>query len=142
MTTLQTLPREHSLAAKPTVLPRGILVVDDNEMVRSLLGTFFRHQGLFVWLASDGEEAVEIYENYQDEIAFVVMEVHMPRINGLDTLLKLKELDPHVACYFVSDDWAPDTVREVMETGAVGLVMKPFLIKMLVRIVRECFADS
>jgi two-component system NtrC family response regulator len=142
MTALETLPRAQLQAAKPTALPRGVLVVDDDEMVRSLLGTFFRQQGFFVWLASDGEEAVEIFENYHDEIAFVVMEVHMPGMTGPDTLLKFREFDSEVDCYFISEDWSPDTVVEVMESGGVGLVMKQFLLKMLAGIMRECLASS
>jgi DNA-binding NtrC family response regulator len=142
MNAVLTLPREHSLTAKPTTSPRGVLVVDDDEVVRSLLGTFIRQQGFFVWLASDGEEAVEIYENYHDEIAFVVMGVDMPGMDGPQTLLKLKEFEPDVVCYFIGGDWASDTAAEVMEMGAVGLVMKSFLLRMLAGIVRERLANS
>jgi DNA-binding response OmpR family regulator len=142
MNAVQTLPREHSLPVKPTPSPQGILVVDDDDIARSLLGTFFRQQGFVVWLASDGEEAVEIYEDYHDEIAFVVMEVDLPGMDGPQTLLKLKEFEPDVVCYFISGDWASDTAAEVMEMGAVGLVTKSFLLKMLAGMVRVRLANS
>jgi DNA-binding NtrC family response regulator len=142
MNALQTMAREHAMPAQPPTSPRGILVVDDDELVRSLLGTFFRQQGFFAWLASDGEEAVEIYENYHDEIAFVVMKVDMPGMDGPQTLLKLKEFEPDLVCYFISGDWAPDTAAEVMEMGAVGLVTKSFLLKVIAGTVRERLANS
>jgi DNA-binding NtrC family response regulator len=142
MNAVQTLPREHSLPMKPTPSPRGILVVDDDDIARSLLVTFFRQQGFMVWLASDVEEAVEIYEDYHDEIAFVVMEVDMPGMDGPPTLLKLKELEPDLVCFFITVDWKSEAATEVMEMGAVGLVTKSFLLKVIAGTVRERLANS
>ena len=142
MKAVQTMPHEHSLPVNPAPSPRGILVVDDDDIVRSLLGTFFRQNGFIVWLASDGEEAVEIYEDYHDEIAFVVMEVDMPGMDGLQTLLKLKELEPDIVCYFIRGEWDSETAVKVMEMGAVSLVTKSLLLKVLAGTVRERLANT
>ena len=79
---------------------RGVLVVDDDEMVRTFLGVHFRDQGRPLWLASDGEEAVEIYQHHGGEIDMILLDVRMPDMDGPHTLMKLREINPSIACYF------------------------------------------
>jgi two-component system cell cycle sensor histidine kinase/response regulator CckA len=135
----QTLAAPHRMAGR-TKRPGGILVVDDDEMVRSLLGMFFRQQGLTVWLASDGEEAVEIYEGHGDEIAFVLLDVRMPEMDGPQTLRKIQDANPDVVCYFMSGEWYPYTEAELLDMGAAALLVKPFLFKVLADLVQHCSA--
>lgn len=128
MYSLKTSPRHPSTTAGPHApRRRGILVVDDDTWVGSLLGTYFRQQGLPVWLASDGEEALEIYQEFHDEIAFVAMEMRLPGMGGPETLAHLREINPNVVCYFMTADWTRDAYLNVIQTGAVALVVKPFL---------------
>lgn len=129
------------LAGKPSVRSRGVLVVDDDEGVRSLLGTFFRQQRIPVWLASDGEEAVEIYQDQSDNIAQVLLDVRMPDMDGPQTLRRLKEHDEDIVCYFMSDDWYPYTQEELLDMGATSLLLRPFFFKVLAHVVQCCLAD-
>jgi len=121
---------------------RGVLVVDDDEMVRTYLGIHFREQGRQLWSASDGEEAVEIYQHHGGEIDTVLLDVRMPDMDGPHTLIQLQEINPSIACYFMSGDWYPYTEDELLEMGAVGLVTKPSNGQMLVSVVDEFLADA
>jgi len=118
--------------------PRGVLVVDDDAVVRTILGMLFRRQGLPVWLARKGSEAVEIFQHHGLEITLAVVEVAMPDVNGAQTLMQLRESDPTLACYFLCGGSHPYANEELMEMGAVGLAVKPLTEKMLAEIVDEC----
>ena len=131
MRTLQISAQRFFSSAPHRPMPHGILAVDADEMVRTLLGTYFREQGLRIWLASDGEEAVELYQENHDDIAFVAMDLDLPGMGARETLAGLQAVEPDVVCYFMTADWAPDAEDAVRETGAVGVVVKPFLLGFL-----------
>jgi hypothetical protein len=61
-------------------------------------------------------------------------------LDGPHTLRNLREINSGVVCYFMSGGWYPYTIDELMEMGAIGLVVKPFLAKVLPEIVRECLS--
>ncbi len=123
-------------------LSHGVLVVDDDEMVRTFLGVHLREQGRPRWLASDGQEAVEIYQDHGSEIDVVLLDVRMPDMDGPQTLMRLRELNPSVACYFMSADWYPYSAEELMAMGAIGLVTKPATGELLVEVVEEWLANT
>lgn len=121
---------------------RGVLVVDDDEMVRTFLGIHFREQGRSVWSASDGEEAIEIYQHHGSEIDVVLLDVRMPDMDGPQTHLRLRAINPSIACYFMSGDWYPYTEVELLEMGALGLVTKPLIGKLLAGVVDKCLVGA
>jgi CheY-like chemotaxis protein len=57
---------------------------------------------LRAWPAADGLEAVDLYRRHRDEIAAVVLDVHMPGLDGPATLRALRALDPGVGCVFMT----------------------------------------
>src|SRR5207253_1911478 len=59
----------------------GVLIADDEARLRALLVVALRQHGFVVWLAADGQEAVEIYRDHRPEIDLLVLDVGMP---GLD----------------------------------------------------------
>jgi CheY-like chemotaxis protein len=129
-------------ADKPVKPLYGVLVVDDDEMVRSVLGLFFRRQSIPVWLASDGEEAVEIYAREGAHIGLVLLDLRMPEMDGPQTFHHLRELNPDVVCYFMSAEWYPYTEQELYEMGAAELLLKPLLFKVLADLVQGCLSDA
>ena len=130
----QTIPNIPNASEPP---PCGILVVDDDEMIRVLLGNHLRRKGPPVWLAGSGAEAVELYQLHQHEIAAVVLDVRMPGMDGPRTFAKLKEINPNLACYFMSGNWEPYTEVQLMNMGAIDLLVKPHLFESLDGIVEN-----
>jgi CheY-like chemotaxis protein len=122
---------------------RGILVVDDDVMVRAVTAMLLQQEGLPVRMAGNGAEAVEVYRRHGGDIALVLMDVRMPGMDGPHTLERLRELNPSVACYFMSGDWHPYTEDElVMEMGAIGLAHKPISEETLAEIVESCLINA
>jgi CheY-like chemotaxis protein len=103
-----------------------VLVVDDSPMVHLLLKAVLPRHGLAVSGASCGEEALEIYRRRRDAISLVLLDVHMPGMDGPQTLSALRQLDPAVRCCFMSADSGDYSVEELMGLGGMAFLAKPF----------------
>jgi len=114
-----------------------VLVVDDDEMTRIMLGSFFRRQGIAVWTAGAGMEAVEIFAIHGHEIGLVLLDLCMPEMDGPQTLSKLQQIREDVVCYFMSSDWYPYSEEELMQMGADALLAKSVLCKTLVHLLHS-----
>jgi CheY-like chemotaxis protein len=108
-----------------TADPRpAVLVVDDEQYIRDLLGAHLRAQGIAVWLAADGPEAVAILHEHGDEIGAAVVDVAMPDLNGYAAVAALRAVKADLPCLLI----AAGEVSEAgfRASGAVGVLAKPF----------------
>ncbi|MFH0931704.1 MAG: response regulator, partial [Candidatus Zixiibacteriota bacterium] len=71
-----------------------ILVVDDEETQREMLGGFLKKEGYSVSLADSGEEALKICQDKFFEVA--LLDLKMPGMDGIGLLTKLKEINPEI----------------------------------------------
>jgi two-component system cell cycle sensor histidine kinase/response regulator CckA len=79
-----------------------------------------------VWLAADGQEAVEVYQHHGGDIHLVLLDIHMPRRNGPQTLAALQDLNPTVCCCFMSGALSAENEHALLDRGAVHCFRKPF----------------
>jgi CheY-like chemotaxis protein len=105
----------------------GVLVVEDHADVRQLLGVALPRFGLPVWLASGGREAVRLYREHRPKIRVVLLDVRMPEMDGPQTLIALRELDPAVRVVFMSGNTGPYPTEDLLALGAACVLEKPFL---------------
>ena len=73
-----------------------MLLVEDEEQVRKMVKKMLTRLGYQVLEAKDGIEAVEIFQQHQDEIRCVLSDLTMPRMNGWETLAALRKLSPDI----------------------------------------------
>jgi PAS domain S-box-containing protein len=101
-----------------------ILVVDDHELVRRGICSVLATEPSITLCgeAVDGQDAVEKAKVLHPEI--VVMDVSMPRMNGLDATREIKRLFPGTEVVIVSQHEAPEMVRQAFNAGARGYVIK------------------
>lgn len=112
----------------------NILVADDEEIIRSLFTDLLSEEGYEVTSASDGKEAIERVKEKSFQIAFI--DVHMPIMNGAETVRAIRELNPSTE--IVMMDSFPDIfLDEALKEGAITCVHKPFNIQEIIGIVRE-----
>ncbi|MBE2251938.1 MAG: response regulator [Myxococcus sp.] len=125
------LPREwQALADTDTVTPitgeRGVvMVVDDDEATRRVLGRFLKRLGYAVHLAESGEEAVALLRDGLRP-TLVVCDLVMPGIDGNQTLTQLRALEPAVRVVITSGFLDERNETEIREAGGTGLLRKPF----------------
>lgn len=122
--------------------PIGVLVVDDQDYVRFTLGAALRLDGLVVWLAEGGREALSLYRAHPGAIDVVVLDVRMPGMDGPQTLAALRLLDPGVRCCFLSGDFGCHTREELRAMGALAVLSKPARFETIARTVRDLAAPS
>ncbi|HRI03441.1 MAG TPA: sigma-54 dependent transcriptional regulator [Pyrinomonadaceae bacterium] len=102
----------------------SILICDDEEIMRDVLGTIMSSAGYKVDLAKTGEEAVEMYSYKPYDV--VLMDVSMPGMGGLTALEELVKLDAEVVVLMVTAYATFDTAISAWEKGAAGVIRKPF----------------
>ncbi len=91
-------------AVRPCLLPGGetVLLVDDDEMMRNMAEALLTRLGFKVLSAVDGCEAVEVYEQFMNEISLVLCDLTMPRMDGWQTLSALRQRNPNLPAVLVS----------------------------------------
>jgi DNA-binding NarL/FixJ family response regulator len=101
-----------------------ILVVDDHPIVRQGLKTLLEgHAGWeVIGEASDGAEALEKAKDLTPDV--MVLDVTMPRMNGLEACRLLRRQSPALEILFVTQHDSPQMMREALEAGARGYVVK------------------
>jgi len=134
-------PNKQSQAAEPTV-PQfrdkpGVLVVDDEHLVRIMVQLGLERNGFEVWLAANGREAIDLYRAHREDIAVVLLDLRMPDLDGPETLDALRELDPEVPACFMSSNTVAYERNELVRRGVAQVIAKPFLIADLVNMLRR-----
>jgi CheY-like chemotaxis protein len=116
-------PRQDGLL--PKVRPVGILIMDDQELARALLGKSLQDRGFHVWLAENGKQAVEIYRRHRHRIQMVVLDVQLPGQDGPQTLRALQQINPNVMCCFLTGDLGSYSEEQLLRQGARRVFYKP-----------------
>lgn len=102
-----------------------ILVVDDEPSIRKYLQTLLEVDGYAVEIASSGVEAIEKISG-GDKPDFIILDVLMPELNGLETLKKLMQIDRGLNVIMLSCSNEIGTVVEAIRLGAHDYLTKPF----------------
>jgi PAS domain S-box-containing protein len=137
---VETVPQPASRPAADAWTGEGkVLVVDDEPVVRRALGRMLRLLGFELLEAGGGEEAVELYRR-QGGIRAVVLDLTMPRMDGVETLRQLRQVDP--GAYVVVASGYAEADVEARFRGDVpdGFVHKPFGIEALRKHLRAAVA--
>ena len=103
---------------------KTILVVDDNEGIRDALIKILKKEGFGVLAAGDGEEAVKILQ--KNEIAVVLSDLKMPKVDGVELLKITKTISPDIEVILITGHGTVEVAVEVMKDGAFDFIQKPF----------------
>ena len=100
-----------------------ILLVDDEAHIRVFVSLILKSLGDPVVIeASNGEEAVTAFQKDRPDI--VLLDVNMPHMDGIQTLRKLKEIDPDCVVIMLTSLANRETVERALELGAVNYIRK------------------
>lgn len=101
-----------------------ILVVDDSDRFRQFLVLSLRRRAEFQLIneASDGLEAVERAEELKPDL--ILMDIGLPGVNGIEAWRRIQKVSPNSKILFVSLESSADVVREALDLGAQGYILK------------------
>ena len=113
-----------------------ILFVEDEPTLLELVKLLLEAKGYRVLTATDGLGAVEVFRQHAGEISLVLTDLGLPKLDGWQAFLKMRELKPDVAAIVATwylDRQSADTLKD----GASGFVQKPYIPGQILATVRE-----
>lgn len=111
--------------------PRTILVIEDDETMRSALKRIFEADGMQVKTAADGTQLSVVLDD--NPIDLIILDIGLPWINGIELAKLLKEHEDlkHIPLVFVSGKTSEFDVKRGFEAGADDYIKKPFEIEQM-----------
>ena len=114
-----------------------ILIVDDEESLRTLGEQILKRSGYTVLTASNGEDALALYVQKKDQIDLVLLDLIMPGIDGRRCLEEILQINPAAKVAIASGYSINSPSRKAALDRAKGFINKPFGVKEMLKIVRE-----
>jgi len=108
-------------------MPKAV-IVDDSKAIRMILSKTLEEVGFEVCQASNGEEALSVFERENGSISLALVDWNMPLMNGLEFVRRLRS-DPRYASVrlmMVTTETEVEQMVQALEAGANEYVMKPF----------------
>jgi YesN/AraC family two-component response regulator len=93
--------------------------------------------GYQVITASGGEEAVKAFQNHNNGIDIIILDMIMPGMDGLKTYELLKNIDPNIRVILASGYSYNELAEEILSLGCDAYIQKPFNLNQISRIIRE-----
>lgn len=103
----------------------NLIIADDLKFIKLVLRQLVEKAGFrVVGEASNGEEAVELYQDKRPDV--VLMDITMPKMDGLTALKKILELDPEAKIIMCSALGQQSLIVQALQLGAKDFIVKPF----------------
>jgi CheY-like chemotaxis protein len=128
----------HTGKVKPLV-EGSVLVVDDEERIRTLIAAILEREGMSTVLAADGQEAVKIFGSQGERIRLVLVDYTMPGLTGVDVFTRIREMDREVPIILMSGYGERTMVSSIESQGLTAFLQKPFDPRRLLEAVQRAF---
>jgi DNA-binding NtrC family response regulator len=112
-----------------------ILIVDDEERIRTILAAILAGEGYQVETAGDGIEALERGAAFRPDV--LIVDLQMPRMDGIETISRFKERVPHAAAIILTAHGSIQSAVQAIKSGAYDYLTKPFDNDQLLMVVRR-----
>jgi len=121
-----------------TTLHRKIMVVDDSDDVRELIGAFLKTRGYEITTATNGLDALEKLES--DTFPLIITDINMPKMDGPELLDTMSRSTQNYKAVVMSTYIEDDVKTELSKKGAFAFLLKPFSLRQLEDIVAQGLA--
>jgi CheY-like chemotaxis protein len=122
------------LASTPT-----LLITDDDRDFRETLQNVFEPRGFRTVLASDGREALDVVQ--REDVHLVLLDMHMPRLTGLETLRLVRQIHAPLPCILISAGLDESLIQQARQAEAYSVLSKPVGFRELTSVVNHALRD-
>jgi DNA-binding NtrC family response regulator len=112
-----------------------ILIVDDEEKIRSILTAILAGEGFETMTAGDGIEALDMAASFDPDV--LIADLQMPRMDGIETIVRFKERSPRSAAIILTAHGSIQSAVQAIKQGAYDYLTKPFDNDQLLMVVRR-----
>jgi DNA-binding NtrC family response regulator len=125
-----------SAEIKPQAKAVRILVVDDQAGMRVTMQKILAKNGYEVVLAEDGTQALKAVAAQKIDVIF--MDIKMPGLSGVETFLKIKQINPKLPVIMMTAFAVEEEIRRAIQNGAYCVVNKPFDMNRVLELISAC----
>ncbi|WKY48682.1 transporter substrate-binding domain-containing protein [Eubacteriaceae bacterium ES3] len=115
----------------------GVLIVEDNKTNQLIAKSLLESEGFKVFMADNGEDGVEQFKIHQDEINLILMDLHMPVLNGYQAAEKIHSIADTVPIVAMTADVIDGVIEKCREYGMENYISKPFDPSKMIQLVIE-----
>jgi DNA-binding NtrC family response regulator len=119
---------------------KHVLIVDDDNSVRSTLSKYLLTKKYRIEEASSGKSAIKMAEEYEFDV--VLLDHMMPGMKGVDVLLELKKVSPHTKVIIMTGFGTINTAIDAIRKGASEFIQKPFDFSELETLIKRCLEEK
>jgi CheY-like chemotaxis protein len=112
----------------------SLLITDDDPAFRETLRLVFEPEGYRTLLAGDGEEALSIIRS--QDVHLVLLDMHMPKLTGLETLRLVKQFRELLPCILLSAELDEQVIQQALLAQAFSVLRKPVTRRQITGVVR------
>ncbi|MBI3355933.1 MAG: response regulator [Nitrospirae bacterium] len=99
-----------------------ILVVDDEDNIRTLVQTMLKREGRHLALAARGKDAIAVFQKERPHLT--ILDIDMPDINGITVLTQIRTIDPHANVIVFTGVDSPEVERQARALGVTDFLQK------------------
>ncbi len=119
---------------------KRILLADDTKLMRDMLRSALDSEYFeIVGEAKDGEQAIAMFKDLKPDL--VILDINMPRLNGIDALTAIMEFDKKAKVVMCSDQKFENMIVLALKRGASEFIVKPFKKEDVIKTMRAVFKD-
>lgn len=102
---------------------KSVLIIDDDPLIRKTLSSHLKEKGFEIFLAENGEKGIQEFENNLPD--FVILDIRLPDIDGLEALRRIKDEDKQACIIIITAYDDMKTTVEAIKRGAFEYLVKP-----------------
>src|SRR5437868_15199486 len=106
------------------MLPYKVLIVDDEDSIRTLVQTMLKQEGRHVALAAKGKDAITVFKKERPNLT--ILDIDLPDIDGIMVLREIRTIDPQAKVMIFTGGDSPSVEREARALGVTDFLQKGF----------------
>lgn len=144
----EAAPQDASIEAPPLAADtdsfegQTILIVDDEPGVLILVKRMLSRLGANVLAASDGKQAIEIFNEHSAEISLVLLDLTMPMMDGEETFRRMREIKSDQLILLSSGYNEQEATSRFSGQGLAGFIQKPYLPRQLIEKIKDALSSA